>query len=157
MKYNYGPRGVLQVDDARITFKNFAGRGDRYNREGDRNFALIIPNEEIANELIADGWNVKIKPPREEGDTPFMYMNIKVSYNGRGIPAYLRSGDRIIELDEESIASLDNMDIMSVDLDIRPYDWSRPNGDTGRSAYLQSIHVTQAIDRFAARYRRDEE
>lgn len=157
MKYNYGPRGVLQVDDARITFKNFAGRGDRYNREGDRNFALIIPNEEIANELIADGWNVKIKPPREEGDTPFMYMNIKVSYNGRGIPAYLRSGDRIIELDAESIGSLDNMDIMSVDLDIRPYDWERPNGDSGRSAYLQSIHVTQAIDRFAARYRRDEE
>ena len=158
MKYNYGPRGVLQVDDARITFKNFAGRGDRYNHEGDRNFALIIPNEDIANELIADGWNVKIKPPREDGDSAFIYMNIKLSYNGRGgIPAYLRSGDKIVELTEDTIGCLDNMDIMSVDLDIRPYDWTRPNGDSGRSAYLQSIHVTQAIDRFAARYRNNED
>lgn len=157
MKYTYGPRGILQVDDARITFKNFTGRGDRYNREGDRSFSLIIPNEEIANELIADGWNVNIKAPRKEGDTPFMHMKVKVKYSGRGIPAYLRSGDKIVELTEDTIGCLDSMDIMSVDLDIRPYDWERPNGDSGRSAYLQSIHVTQAIDRFAARYRRDEE
>lgn len=157
MKYTYGPRGVLQVDDARITFKNFTGRGDRYNREGDRSFSLIIPNEDIANELLADGWNVTIKAPREEGDPKFMHMKVKVKYGGRGIPAYLRSGDKIVELTEETIGCLDSMDIMSVDMDIRPYDWERPNGDTGRSAYLQSIHVTQAIDRFAARYRRDEE
>ena len=36
-------------------------------------------------------------------------------------------------------------------MDIRPYDWE-VNGKTGRTAYLQSIHVEQSIDRFAARY-----
>ena len=47
-----GKRELVQIDDARITYKNFTGIGDKFNREGDRNFALIIPNEEIADELI---------------------------------------------------------------------------------------------------------
>ena len=56
----------------------------------------------------------------------------------------------MVELDEESIDCLDDVDILSVDLDIRPYDW-QVNGKQGRTAYLQSIHVVQEIDRFAAR------
>ncbi|MFW5503605.1 MAG: hypothetical protein ACOCO5_10120, partial [Segatella copri] len=60
-------------------------------------------------------------------------------------------------LDEESIACLDDMDILSIDMDIRPYDWvvqeGTPNEKSGRSAYLQSIKVTQRItDRFAREY-----
>ena len=64
---------------------------------------------------------------------------------------YLKSGDKMLELDEDSVSMLDNIDIAGVDLDIRPYDWE-VNGDTGRTAYLQSIHVVQEIDRFKARY-----
>ena len=55
------------------------------------------------------------------------------------------------KLDEESIGCLDNIDIESVSMDIRPYDWE-VNGRTGRTAYLQSMEVVQRIDRFAARY-----
>jgi hypothetical protein len=54
-------------------------------------------------------------------------------------------------LDEESIDCLDNIDIMSVDLDIRPYDWE-VQGKAGRTAYLQAIHVIQEVDRFADRF-----
>ena len=43
------------------------------------------------------------------------------------------------------------VDIVSVDLDIRPFDWEI-NGKTGRTAYLHSMQVTQQIDRFAAQY-----
>ena len=32
----------LVIDNARLIFKNFSGKGDNYNREGDRNFAVII-------------------------------------------------------------------------------------------------------------------
>ena len=49
-----GKRELVQIDDARITYKNFMGVGDKFNREGDRNFALIIPTEGIADELAND-------------------------------------------------------------------------------------------------------
>ena len=148
MRITYAPRDILQIDDARIIYRNFAGRGDKYNREGDRNFAVLIPDEEIADELTRRGWNVKVKPPREEGDTPFMYLPVKVKFNDRGPRVYLRTGRVQNRLEEEDIGRLDRIDIIGVDLDIRPYDWE-VNGKTGRTAYLQSICVTQDVDRFA--------
>lgn len=151
MKITFAPRGILQIDDAHIIYRNFAGAPSKYNREGDRNFAVVIPEQYIADELIERGWNVRIKPPREDGDDPFMYLPVKVKFNDRGPTAYLKSGDKINNLNEDTIGLLDNVDIMGVDLDIRPYDWV-VNGKEGRTAYLQSIHVTQNVDRFAARY-----
>lgn len=148
MRITYAPRDILQIDDARIIYRNFAGRGDKYNREGDRNFAIVIPDEEMANELTNLGWNVKIKPPREDGDTPFMFLPVKVKFNDRGPNVYLKTGDVQNKLDEESVGLLDNIDIIGVDLDIRPYDWD-VNGKEGRTAYLQSIRVIQDVDRFA--------
>ena len=155
MELVFAPRGILQIDDARIMFRNFRGEGDRFNREGDRNFVLIIPNEDIADALAKEGWNVKIKDPREEGDAPFMYLPVKVKFNDRGPQVYLITGNRHNRLTEESVGMLDDIDIASVNMDIRPYDWE-VNGKTGRTAYLQSIEVFQEIDRFAARYAEEE-
>ena len=161
MQLNFGPRGMLQIDDARIIFRNFEGREDKYNRKGDRNFALVIPNQEIADQLMEDtnefgvGWKVKIRDPREEGDAPFMYLPVKVKFNDRGPNVYLKSGNNTVKLDEESIRCLDDIDILSIDLDIRPYDWE-VSEKTGRTAYLQSMEVTQEVDRFAERQQRED-
>ena len=148
MRITYAPRDILQIDDARIIYRNFAGRGDKYNREGDRNFAVVIPDEDMANELTDRGWNVKIKPPREDGDTPFMFLPVKVKFNDRGPNVYLKTGTNQHRLDEESVGLIDNIDIIGVDLDVRPYDWE-VNGKEGRTAYLQSMRVIQDADRFA--------
>ena len=161
MHVNFGPKGILQIDDARLIFKNFSGTGSKFNREGDRNFAVVIPNEEIKDALVNDvnemgvGWNVKIKAPREEGDEPFMFLPVKIKFTDRGPSIYLKTGDRVNRLDEETIDLLDNIEIESVDLDIRPYD-DEFSGRAFRSAYLQAIHVTQKVDRFQARYAADE-
>lgn len=161
MKLTFAPRGVLQIDDARIIFRNFRGEGGKFNKEGDRNFALIIPNEEMVEALQNDvnkfgvGWNVKIKPPREEGDEPFMYLSVKVKFNDRGPIIYLQSGKNRVKLDEESVSILDEIDIASVDLNIGPYD-REINGKPFRAAYLQSMFVVQEIDRFAARFASEE-
>lgn len=161
MRLTFAPRGILQIDDARLVFRNFAGKEDMYNRAGNRNFAVVIDDEEIKDALLKDEnkdgvpWNVKIKAPREEGDAPFMFLPVKVKFNGRGPKVYLRTGDKINELDEESVDILDDIDIVSVDLDIRPYDGVTQNRPF-RTAYLQSIHVTQQVDRFAARMAEEE-
>lgn len=148
MKVTFAPKGILQIDDARIIYRNFSGEGSKFNREGDRNFSLIIDDPAVADELVAQGWNVKIREPREEGDNPFIHLPVKVKFNDRGPRIYLITGDRRNELDEESVGILDNVDIISVDLDIRPYDWE-VNGKTGRTAYLHSMRVVQEVDRFA--------
>ena len=151
MQLTFAPKGMLQIDDAKIIFRNFEGRGDKYNREGDRNFSLLIEDPDTADALTENGWNVKIKPGRDDDEGPFMRLPVKVKFTDYGPNVYLVTGDRRNELDEESIGCLDNIDIESVDLDIRPYDWE-VNGRTGRTAYLQSMQVVQRIDRFAARY-----
>lgn len=155
MNITFAPKGILQIDDARITYRNFSGIGSPYNREGDRNFAVIIPDSETAEILKDDinefgvGWNVKIKLPREEGDEPFMILPVKVKPNDRGPHIYLQTGDVRNKLDNEDIGILDRIDIAKVDLDIRPYD-DTFGGKPFRSAYLQSMLVYQDItDRFA--------
>ena len=149
------PNGYLEINDARIIWKNFTGRGDRFNREGDRNFHLVIPTQEDCDALLADkneygdSWNVKIKPAKEEGDVPFMHMLVKVKFNGRGPNVYLVSGSKQVPLNEDTIACLDDIDIMSVDMDVRPYDDTLPNGSSFRTAYLSAMRVHQRVDRFA--------
>lgn len=163
------PNGYLEVNDARILWPNFAGRGDRFNREGDRNFHVIIPDQEIAEAMMnnknqyGDGWNVKIKPPREEGDAPFMHMLVKVKFNNRGPNVYLipcskeeymeklktKEAPKPVPLTAETIACLDDIDIISADMDIRPYDDTLPNGSSFRTAYLSGMRVYQRVDRFA--------
>lgn len=175
MEVSFAPRGVLEINDARIIFRNFRGAADRFNKEGDRNFALVIAGgtlddgkkvseltaEEMADRLIKDeneygaGWNVKIKPPKEEGDSAFIYLPVKVKFNRRGPAIYLDSGYNRVKLEEDNVDMLDDIDIISVDLDIRPYD-DEINGRPFRSAYLQSMLVRHEIDRFAARFAEEE-
>lgn len=153
MKINFAARGILQIDNARIIYRNFAGAPSKFNREGDRNFAIIIEDQDIADALTEQGWNVKIKPPREEGDDPFMFLPVKVKFNDRGPRVYLQNsleGRNRVMLDEDAVGMLDHVDIINVDLDIRPFDWE-VQGKPGRTAYLQSICVTQEVDRFLDR------
>lgn len=144
--------GMLQIDDAKIIFRNFSGKEQKYNREGERNFALIIDSQEIADKLIEDGWNVRIKAPREEGDMPFMYLKVKIKFNDYGPRIFLRSGNSRTMLNEETVNCLDGIDIRNVDMDISPNIWEDDNGEEHKTAYLRSMEVIQELDRFSARY-----
>lgn len=155
MNITFAPRGILQIDDARLVYRNFEGRGSQFNREGDRNFAVVIDTEEAKDALINEGWNVKIKDARDDGDVPFMYLPVKVKFNERGPLVYLQSGRNRTNLNEDTVKLLDSIDILGVDLDIRPYNWE-VGGKSGRTAYLQSICVTQDVDRFAQRFAEEE-
>lgn len=157
MEINFKERNIVEINDARIIFRNFEGRGDKYNREGDRNFAVVIPNRELADQLLEDvneqgaSWNVKIREPRTPEEDEFIYLTVKVKFNNRGPAVYLKTGDNLNRLTEETIGILDNVDIANVEMDIRPYD-DEINGKPFRAAYLSSMCVTQNIDRFAAKY-----
>ena len=150
------PNGHLQIDDARIAFRNFRGLEKEYNRAGERNFSWVIEDPDYAEYLKEQGWNVRIKPPREEGDAPYCHLPVKVKMTGSTLVVLVRSGMPNLELNEESVGCLDLMDIERIDMDIRPYNWVVNEGKAsekrGRAAYLQTMYVVQSVNRFKERY-----
>lgn len=141
---------IIQVDNGRIIWPNFAGRETEFNDKGKRNFNWRIDNQELAERLAEDGWNVKIKPPRNEGDEPFIHLAVKVNLDGWNPPnVYLISGNNKRKLDAETIGMLDDIAIEKADFDIRAYDYNTPRG-SGRAAYLHAARIVQRIDRFSA-------
>ena len=58
------------VEGAKLIFRNFSGKKSTYNATGKREFAVVLP-EDYAERMLADGWNVKILEPRDEGDDPW--------------------------------------------------------------------------------------
>ena len=155
MKLDFGPRGALIIDDATITYQNFSGRETQYNREGNRNFAVII-DERYYDELIRLGWNVKTRINKETGELIFYYLPVKVQFNGNTLDpnVYLVSLGKQNKLEEENVGILDKIAISNVNMDIRRRDWNI-NGKTGVTAYLSGMQVFQEVDRFAAEYFQD--
>lgn len=161
MKLEFGPGKTVRISDGRIIWKNFAGEQKHYYTKGQYGFTLIIPDAEIAEALQNDknkfgvGWNVKISEPREEGETPFMKLKVKINHDGpRPVDIYLDVNGRVTKLDRESSRMIDDINIRSVDLDIAPNDGEGTLGGPYRTAYLRAIWVYQEVDRFADRYDR---
>jgi len=142
--------GVITLEDARIIFRNFAGKEGKYNREGDRNFCVLL-DEDLARELDRDGWNVKALRAREEGDPDQPYIQVSVSFKGRPPRIVMITSRGRTDLPEEMIETLDWVDIKTVDLMINPYAWDI-GGRQGISAYLRSMYITIIEDALELKY-----
>lgn len=143
---------TVLMEGVRIIFRNFAGKEGKYNREGDRNFAVLL-SDEVAEQMAADNWNVKWLQPRneDEEETPQAYLPVSLSYKGRPPRVVMVTSRGRTNLDETNVEMLDWATIINVDLIVRPYEWL-VNGKTGIKAYCQSIYVTIEEDELERKY-----
>ncbi len=141
----------LVIDNARLIFKNFSGKGDNYNREGDRNFAVIIDDPNAAEDLADAGWNVRPLVSKDPDEEPTHYIKVKVSFKVRAPKVRLLSNHKQVFLNENTISSLDFAKIEECGVVISPYMWE-VNGKRGISAYLDSMYAKIEDDPFADKY-----
>lgn len=158
----YGPSALLAPDnsgsvimeDAWLIFRNFKGEEKQYNREGDRNFCVIL-DPEIAEAMLEDGWNIKQLKARDDEPGDY-YVQVSVGYKGRPPRIVLLSSKGRVELSENEIEILDWIDIQKADLIIRPYRWKLREGTkdemTGIKAYTKTLFVTMNEDYFELKY-----
>ena len=149
---------TVMMEGVRIIFRNFAGKEGQYNREGDRNFGVLL-DEKTAQAMAEDGWNIKWLKPREEDEDEVeqAWLPVSVKYGAGRPPRIVQVTSRKrTNLDEDDVERLDWVDITNVDLIVRPYEWN-VNGKTGIKAYLQSLYITIEEDELEKKYSQDDD
>jgi hypothetical protein len=172
-KHNVFP---VDFENATIAFRNFAGVGSRYNKEGDHNFVLIIDDEATALDMFKDGWNVKayvnddslvsdllndgwdsvnVKPNlRNEIEFRLtVAVNFNTPPNMPPVMIFTYVNGVETRIFEDTVGELDSAVLQNIDLTIRPRWWQDDKtGDWRIKAYLKEARITLEASRWADKY-----
>lgn len=143
----------VEIENAQLIWRNFSGKAGKFNAEGQRNFNVVI-DADMYEALAKDGWNVRVILPKEnqDPDTPPLYiLPVKVAFGNKPPKIQLISSTGSKMLDEETVGTLDFIDIKSCDIVVNPYNYN-VMGKCGVSGYLKALYVTMVEDRFAGKY-----
>lgn len=142
---------TIRIDDARIIFRNFAGKETQYNKAGDRNFGVIIEDTNVAKSLLEDGWNIKFLEPREEGDEGIWWLPVTVKYENYPPKIIMVTSVARTQLSEDAVEVLDYSDIKNIDMILRGHTWE-VNGKVGVKAYVKTMYITLEEDELDLKY-----
>lgn len=142
--------GNIVIRDAKLLNTNFAGKERGINPEGKRNFCVYLDTD-LAEELAADGWNVKPGTAYHDGEEPRPFLPVAVSFDPYPPKVYMVTSKHKIKLNEDTIAELDDSEFEKVDLIIRPYSYTVGN-KSGVKAYLKSMYATIVEDELDLEY-----
>ena len=142
----------LTIKNVRLVFKNFSGRGDKFNPEGKRNFAIVLTEEE-AQRLKDLGWNVRSREPREPGDDWFHTLKVNVTFETKGRPPKVKmiNGSKETFLTGDTIQNLDYMQIEDASVILRPYHYDEDNPEK-KSAWLVELYVVTEFNELEDMY-----
>lgn len=160
---------TIAVENTRFIFAtNFAGdpSKDRF-ADARRKANLIIPDKELAKELMKIGVKIRETRPRQDDDpetfTPEYFVTVLLKYRNRlGQPVkyppkvYLVTDDNApVLLSEDTVSAIDNIRVKNVNVILNPYEYDPANN--GISLYVRTMYVEQELDDdpYASRYRRN--
>lgn len=155
----------LIIRGTRLIFKNFEGVGTEYNTAGDRNFAVVI-DKDLADQLAADGWNVKVSKPHPDDPDyePFYWIKVKLAYrdNKTGQPKRYPPEIFMINstgkhlLNEDNVKVLDRKRIINADISINPWNYEdRRTHEMKVKGYVTKLYATieeDELDRDYSQY-----
>ena len=139
----------LTLRNAKIIFRNFAGKASKFQPEGRRTFSVIIEDDRLVHDLSADGWLLKPLKKRDEDEPQRYHLPVAVYFGNYPPQVVMVSGNQKTYLDESTIQTLDWADILNVDLTIRPREY-KIAGRAGIKAYLKTMVVTIQEDELLA-------
>ena len=144
---------TLYKENAHIGFRNFSGIKSERNRNGDRQFTLILDDLEEAQMYKDMGWDVYFRTPQSDPDAE-QYGVIYVTVRFDVIPPeiYKVYNGNAVQLNEHTVGQLDKDRIVHVDLELSPYNGNHQDGSPKVTAYLKTMYVTIAPNRFADKY-----
>lgn len=142
---------VLTIENAQLAFRNFAGKEGQYNKEGDRNFCILLTEEEAKLVENAGYTGVKRLKPREEGEIGTAYIQVAVNFKGKPPKLSLINSKGRVHISEAECEILDWVDIANADVIINPYAWS-VSGKSGVKAYLKNLVITMDEDELDRKY-----
>ena len=148
----------LVIKDVKIVMKtrNFSGNNPgKYDKPGARNFSVFLDPEKVdIVKLQQDGWNVKTgKPnPEDPDDVPACFLRIHANWfplndSRSGLnPLIIKmvNGEQI-RLDEETVKTLDNDEILKCNITVTGRYMESPTY-TGVVAYLKKMVVQVSED-----------
>lgn len=144
-------RHNLIINNAKLLFKNFQGKGSKFNAEGNRNFCVII-DPETAERLAADGWNVKWTKPSSDEYDPEPFIKVNVSYKKKAPEIVLIKGNTVVKYGEAEVNNLEWTDLRNVDLRITGSRVDRMDGTSGYSGYLDAMYINIEEDELDRKY-----
>lgn len=138
------------IENSRFIFDtNFAGDPSKdFYGSDQRKGNIIIPDHALAEQMIEDGFNVKMTKPSkkmiEEGRTDEFqqeyFVKVIANFNSQWPPrVYLITEDGCdVSLNEKTVGQIDRMWIEKVNVVLNPYE-----GPRGKSLYIKSMEVFQ--------------
>lgn len=148
---------TVLMEGVNIFFLNFEGKEGQYNKEGDRNFAVELP-EDTAGRMLEDGWNVKrtkVRPEDLEENPDAVgrpWLPVAAEFRKGKPPKIVMVTSRgKTVLHEDTVALLDAADIQNTDLIVAASVWE-VNGNSGVKAYLRSMFITIEEDELERKY-----
>lgn len=143
---------TFKIEGAKLIYRNFTGVQSAFNAKGDRNFCVVLDPED-AEKMLHDGWNVKFRDARDDGDAPLAFVQVRVNYSNYPPRIVTLSPDmkRRLSITEDMVETLDWADILNADLICRGHEWDI-QGKTGIKAYCKSLFLVVDEDELERKY-----